>query len=103
MASKTATKKASAARKPLAAKDEKTLASVVETYPDKPWAERYARKVLKVQAGLRTTPAPVPPQLGKEKASAIDVLLGYERPKRETKPKKAAAKKTPTRLRRKPS
>jgi hypothetical protein len=92
MASKTATKKASAVRKPLTAKDERTLASVVETYPDEPWAERYARKVLKVQAGLRTTPPPIPAELGKEKASAIDALLGYERPVRATEPKKAAAK-----------
>lgn len=89
--------KATVERAALAPKDEKRVAAVIEAYPDQPWAERYARKVAKVQAGLRTTPAPIPPELGKEAADEIDAMLNYERPKREAKPKaaKPAAKKTP--------
>jgi hypothetical protein len=86
-------------REALAPKDEKKVTAVIEAYTSaaedvQKWAERYARKVVKVMVGIRTTPAPVPPELGKDEAERIDALLGYVRPERKKpEPKKPAAKK----------
>lgn len=68
-------------RKALAKKDESKLAAVTEAFAnDTPevisWTERYGRKVLKHQAGLRATPAPIPPEIGPEKAAKVRELLG---------------------------
>lgn len=68
-------------RKALAKKEEAKLAAVTEAFAnDTPevisWTERYGRKVLKHQSGLRATPAPIPPEIGPEKAAKVRELLG---------------------------
>ncbi len=92
-------------RKPLAAKDEKKLASVDAAFESskeetKVWARRYGAKVLKHAAGLRATPAPIPPELGEKNATKVREILGVkETPKKAnskpaTSPRKSSASKT---------
>ncbi len=87
-------------RKPLAKKDEAKLKAVSEAFADASaealaWAERYGRKVLKHAAGLRATPAPIPPQLGAESAAKVREILGIvvEAPAADGKPAEEKAAK----------
>lgn len=84
-----------AATSELSKAQEKKVAAVAEAYPDNVWATRYARKVLKVKLGLRTTPAPIPSELDKDAALAIEGMIGYERPKkvRQTRSSQKSNKK----------
>jgi hypothetical protein len=75
-------------RQPLSQADEKALAKIVAQYPDNKAAERYARKCLKVKAGLRGTKPPIG-ELSKEQAKTIrESILGPDpvREKKETAP-----------------
>jgi hypothetical protein len=94
-------------RKPLAAKDEKRLAAVDAAFEtakedQKIWARRYGTKVLKHAAGLRATPAPIPPELGEKNAAKVREVLGIVDAPKEAKTNskaKATAKTTSTRKR----
>jgi hypothetical protein len=73
MASKT--NKMTPKPKPLPAKEEKRLEVVAGEFPDQPDAVRYGRKLLKLKAGLRTTPAPRGTLTDKQ-AARVRELLG---------------------------
>lgn len=88
-------------RIPLAEADEKKAVRIGSKYKSESWgawAERYARKCLKVKQGLRATPAPVPPEMPPDVAKTIrESILGKDAPKVARKPaaKKAPAKAKP--------
>lgn len=100
-ATTTPSESTSTPRAALAAADEKKVAAIAAKYDGESWskwAERYARKVLKVKNGLRSTPAPVPPEMPPAVAKEIrEGFLGPDKAKapKESKPaaKKPAAKK----------
>ncbi len=94
-------------RAALAAADEKKVAAIATKYDGEAWgawAERYARKVLKVKNGLRSTPAPVPPEMPKEVAKEIrEGFLGKDKVKETATPKPAAKKTTAKKTTKKPA
>lgn len=84
-------------RKPLAAKDEKRLASVTKAFEGESAiilkrSEEYARKVLKHAAGLRATPAPRPVEMSVEQIAKVHEILGIADPKVEAAKEKNGAK-----------
>lgn len=91
MSESTATEKQSTPRAALSDKDEAKVAKAVKSFDDetRPHAERYARKLLKVQQGLRSTPAPRT-GLSVEQAKAVRVALGIKDPEKPAKEEAAA-------------
>lgn len=76
-------------RQALPEDQEARLAAVSEAYPERKDALAYGRKLLKVQAGLRNTPAPLT-TLSKEEGARVREILGIPEPERKAKETAAA-------------